>query len=117
MDFDEAVASHTQWKRKLREELAKQDGSLRPVEVALDHKCPLGQWIYGEGSSCSALPEYTKLKYEHARFHTVAADLVSKANRGDSIEQDLAPCSSTEFSNASSAVVIAIMSMKKRVLS
>ena len=95
MDFDEAVASHSQWKRKLREDLAKQDGSLRPVEVALDHKCALGQWIYGEGSSYSALPEFTKLKYDHARFHEVAADLVNKANCGESIEQDLAPCSST----------------------
>jgi hypothetical protein len=117
MDFDEAVSSHSQWKRKLRNDLAKHDSSLRPVEVALDHKCPLGQWIYGEGSSYSALPEYTKLKYEHARFHTVAADLVNKANCGESIEQDLEPCSSSEFSNASSAVIIAITSMKKRVFS
>ena len=117
MDFDEAVASHSQFKRKLRKDLAKHDGSMRPVEVALDHKCALGQWIYGEGSGYSVLPEYTKLKYEHARFHTVAADLVTKANCGESIEQDLAPCSSSEFSNASSAVIIAIMSMKKRVSS
>jgi len=115
MNFDESVATHSRWKRKLREYLAKRDGTLSSVEVSLDHKCELGQWIYGEGAAYSALPEYSKLKFEHARFHLVAADLVTKANSGHSIDEEISPCSSSEFSNASSAVVMAIMSMKKRL--
>lgn len=115
MDFDEAVSTHTTWKRKLRDSIAKHDGSLRPAEVSVDHKCLLGQWIYGEGASYFSLPEYTKLKYEHARFHLVASELVKKANSGESVDVEIAPCSSSEFSTASAAVVIAIMAMKKRL--
>ena len=115
MDFDEAVGTHSRWKRKLRRYLAKQDGSLRPAEVSLDNKCELGQWIYGEGALYSSFPECTKLKYEHARFHMAAGELVGRANSGDPIAAEAEPCSSTDFSTSSSGVVIAIMAMKKRV--
>ena len=113
MDFDGAVGAHTKWKRKLRHYVNKHDGSLRPTDVSLDHKCVLGQWIYGEGATYSSLPEYTKLKYEHARFHAVAADVVKKANSGESVSAEMAPCSISAFSTASAAIVIAIMAMKK----
>ena len=115
MDFDEAVATHSKWKRKLRQYLDKGDGSLRPAEVSLDHKCTLGQWIYGEGAKYSSLPEYTRLKYEHARFHLAASEIVKKANSGGDVIHQVEPCSSSEFSAASSAIVIALMAMKKRV--
>ncbi len=114
MDFDQAVGTHSRWKRRLRRYLAKQDGSLHPAEVSLDYKCELGQWIYGEGARYSSFPEYTKLKYEHARFHGVAAELVRKANSGELIAAEAEPCSSSDFSTSSSAVVIAIMAMKYR---
>lgn len=115
MDFDEAVGTHSKWKRRLRHALAKRDGSLHPSEISLDYKCVLGEWIYSEGAQYSALPEYTKLKYEHARFHMVAAEVVKKANSGEHVDAEMTPCSSSEFSTASSAVVIAIMAMKKRL--
>jgi methyl-accepting chemotaxis protein len=115
MDFDQAVSVHSKWKRKLRHYVAKRDGSLRPVDVSLDHKCVLGQWIYAEGAAYSSMPEYTRLKYEHARFHMVAAELVKKANAGESVDAEMVPCSNSEFSTASSAIVIAIMAMKKRL--
>ena len=115
MDFDEAVSTHSKWKRKLRHYLAKHDGSLRPAGVSLDHKCVLGQWIYSEGATYSSLPEFTRLKYEHARFHSVAAELVKKANSGESVTEEMAPCSNSAFSTASAAIVIAIMAMKKRL--
>jgi hypothetical protein len=113
MDFDEAIAAHTVWKNKMRRSLAKRDGSINPADVSLDHKCRLGAWIYGEGASYRSLPEYVKLKYEHARFHMVAADLVKRANAGESIDAEMDPCSNSEFSTSSSAVVIAIVVMKK----
>jgi hypothetical protein len=75
----------------------------------------LGEWIYSEGASYSSLPEYTKLKYEHARFHTVAAELVRKANSGDSIDAEMEPCSYSEFSKSSAALVKALMAMKRRL--
>ena len=115
MDFDEAVSTHSKWKRRLRHYVAKHDGSLRPAEVSLDHKCVLGQWIYSEGATYSSFPEFTRLKYEHARFHGVAAELVKKANAGESVSGQMAPCSNSAFSTASAAIVIAIVAMKKRL--
>jgi hypothetical protein len=115
MDFDEAIGTHSKWKRKLRHVLAKHDGSLSPAEISLDHKCELGEWIYSEGARYSALPEYNKLKYDHARFHWVAAEIVKKANSGEPIDAEMEPCSSSEFSMASAAIVIALMAMKKRL--
>ncbi len=45
MDFDEAVSAHSHRKRELRCNLVKGECSLRPVDVNVDHKCALGQWI------------------------------------------------------------------------
>jgi hypothetical protein len=68
MDFDQAVVAHIAWKQKLTTYLEKRDGSLNAREAVLDNKCPLGQWIHGEGSSkCSKFPEFSTLKTEHAR--------------------------------------------------
>ena len=114
MNIDEALMAHTRWKRKLREDLSRPGNVLRPNDVSFDHKCELGDWIYGEGAGYSALPEYTKLKYEHARFHAAAAEIVRKANSGEVAIEDMQPCANSNFSTASSAVVIALMSMKKR---
>lgn len=116
MDFDEAVCTHSKWKRKLRHCLANHDCSLSPTDVSLDDKCVLGQWIYSEGATYSSLPEYTKLKYEHTRFHMVAAELVRKANAGDSVDAEMEPCANSEFSTSSAAIVMALMAMKKRLL-
>jgi methyl-accepting chemotaxis protein len=114
MDFDEAIGLHSKWKHRLRTSLAKRDHSLNPADVSLDYKCALGQWIYGGGARYAAIPEFARLKYEHARFHLAAAELVRKANSGESIEAEIAPCSNSQFSLASAAVVIALMTMKKR---
>jgi hypothetical protein len=115
MDFDEAIGTHSKWKRKLRHSLAKRDGGLSPAEVSLDNKCVLGEWIYSRGASYSSLPEYTKLKYQHARFHMIAAELVRKANSGESVDAEMEPCSNSEFSTSSAAIVQALMAMKKRL--
>jgi methyl-accepting chemotaxis protein len=115
MDFDEVIGIHSKWKRKLRQTLAKHDHSLRPSDISLDHKCVLGTWIYAEGTRHCALPEYTKLKFVHAHFHTVAAELVKRANSGEAIDAELEPCSSSGFSAASAAIVMALMALKKRL--
>ena len=115
MDFDDAIGTHSRWKHRLRALLAKRDLSLNPSEVGLDHKCELGQWIYSTGARYSDFPEFIKLKYEHARFHLAAAELVRRAHAGESIEQDIAQCSHSEFSLASAAVVMALMSIKRKM--
>ncbi|HTS36262.1 MAG TPA: CZB domain-containing protein [Candidatus Solibacter sp.] len=113
MDFDQAIAAHGAWKHKLSDYLTKHDGSLKASEVGLDSKCPLGQWIHGEGIKFSKMPEYGTLKTEHARFHKAAAEVIKHADSGKSTTEDMTLGSKSEFGNASSAVVTAIMAMKK----
>lgn len=114
MNFDEAIQAHSAWKMKLSNYLRKPDGSLKPAEVSLDNKCALGQWIYGEGAKFAGIPEYTTLKAEHARFHKAAAAVISKADSGQSTSEDTALGSKSDFAQASSAVVAAIMAIRRK---
>ena len=114
MNFDDAIKAHGAWKMKLSTYLRKPDGSLKASEVAPDNKCALGQWIHGEGAKHSALPEFATLKSEHARFHKAAAEVVKKADAGQSTSEDTALGSSSDFAKASSSVVSAIMGIKRK---
>lgn len=114
MDFDEAIKAHSAWKMKLSSYLKSPDGSLKAEEIQVDNKCALGQWIYGEGLKWSSLPEYATLKAEHQKFHKAAAEVVRKAHSGASVSEDLALGGKSDFASASSAVVSAIMAMRRK---
>jgi Chemoreceptor zinc-binding domain len=115
MNFDEAIKAHSSWKMKLSAYLRKPDGSLKAADVEVDNKCDLGKWIHGEGAKHSTLAEFGALKTEHAKFHKAAADVVKKADSGQSVSEDIAIGGSSPFAQASSAVVTAIMTMKKKI--
>jgi len=114
MDFDEAIKAHGAWKFKLAGYLRNPDGSLKVGDIQVDNKCQLGQWIYGEGAKYSSFPEYQKLRTEHARFHKAAASVVQKADSGQDTSEETALGGKSDFSSASSAVVAAIMEMKRK---
>mgnify|MGYP003406294970 CR=1 FL=1 len=114
MNFDDAIKAHATWKMKLQTYISKPDGSLKANEVEPDNKCALGQWIYGEGSKYSALPEYTALKNEHARFHKAAAGVIKKADSGQNVKEETAIGAASDFGSASTSVVAAIMKMKAK---
>lgn len=114
MDFDEAIKAHSAWKMKLSAYLKKPDGSLHAADVATDAKCALGQWIYGEGAKHKALPEYATLKTEHAKFHKAAGAVITKADAGGSVTEDMALGSKSEFATASGSVVASIMAIRRK---
>jgi hypothetical protein len=114
MNFDDAVAAHSEWKRKLNSYVQKLDQSLKADEVAANDRCTLGQWLKGEAQEYSALPEFAKLTAEHTRFHKAAADVVRRVDSGQDVSADMAIGGGSEFGRASSAVVLAIMGMKKK---
>ncbi len=114
MNFDDAVRAHTDWKMKLSRYLQHPDHSLRSSEVGTDAKCALGQWIYGEGKRYSSMPEFSRLKSEHQRFHKAAAAVIAKADSGINQTDEVALGSKSEYSAASSGVVTAIMAMKAK---
>jgi hypothetical protein len=114
MDFDKAIAAHSQWKGKLATYLKKPDRSLQPNEISADNKCDLGKWIVADGAKMASDPEFSKLKSEHARFHKAAADIVRRANAGEAVAEETVLGSRSEFISASSAVVQALINIKTK---
>ncbi|MFZ0804445.1 MAG: CZB domain-containing protein [Terriglobales bacterium] len=112
MNFDQAIGAHSEWKHKLSAYLVKHDGSLKVQDISPDNKCPLGQWIHGEGAKYANMAEYSTLKSEHARFHLATAEVIRKADSGQSVTEETAIGAKSKFAEASSAVVTAIMAMK-----
>ena len=115
MDFDHAIAAHSAWKTKLAAYLKKPDHSLNAAQIALDTACDLGKWIAGEGKQFSGLPEFAKVKADHARFHKVAAQVVERANAGEQLLEEVSLGAKSEFASASNAVVRSIMALKSKV--
>ncbi len=114
MSFDDAVVCHSEWKRKLQNYVAHPDQRLKPDEVAANDRCKLGKWLRGEGRKCSVYPEFAKLVAEHTRLHKAAVEIVNRANGGEDVSGEFALGVGSEFSLASSAVVLALMDMKRR---
>jgi hypothetical protein len=114
MTFDDAVVCHSEWKRKLQAYVSNPDGSMSLGEVAATNKCRLGRWIGGKARKYAAFPEFARLIAEHTRFHKAAADIVTRADLGHDVSFEFALGVGSEFSLASSAVVLAIMDMKRR---
>jgi methyl-accepting chemotaxis protein len=115
MNFDDAIKAHAEWRLKLSVYLRKPDGSLSAQDIGVDNKCALGQWIYGEGSKWSAMPEYETLRSEHARFHMAAAAVVKKCDAGLNTGEDTVLGGNSDYSAASNNVITAIMKMKRKV--
>jgi hypothetical protein len=115
MDFDQAIAAHSQWKQKLSIYLQKPDRSLNHSEVSADNRCDLGKWLAGEGKKFAHLPEYAAVASDHTRFHKAAGDIVRRANSGEHVEEATALGAKSEFASASSAVVRALMALKSKV--
>ena len=113
MDFDQAIAAHSAWKSKLKAYLNKPDGSLKAADIQSDQECLLGQWIHGEAKQWIGNAAYTELKMQHAAFHAAAAELVRKADAGQSVNEELALGAGSDFDKTTSAVVSAIVRMRE----
>ncbi len=115
MDFKEAIRAHSDWKMKLSRYLENPDGSLQPRIVGIDNGCTLGQWLYGAGKRYESLPEFQHAKSLHSRFHSAAADIVSRANRGAAATAEAMLGSGSEYASTSTAVVAALMELEVKV--
>lgn len=115
MDINDAIRAHSQWKTKLAAYLSKPDHSLNPSTVGADNQCVLGQWLHGEGRKHAKLPEYSKLVSDHAHFHKAAANVIRKADSGQSVAHEVALGSHSEFTSASAGVVQSLMAMRAKL--
>lgn len=56
MNFDEAIAAHTQWKVRLRTFIDGTGEKLESTTVRLDNPCDVGKWIHGGGRGSARCP-------------------------------------------------------------
>lgn len=89
--FDEAIAAHLDWKRRLRSCLDGSGTCPRSDQAVNDGLCELGKWLFGEGRQYANLPSYGELLQQHARFHVESAKilLLIEADRFEEAEQML----------------------------
>ena len=114
MDFNAAIAAHSAWKRKLAQYVAKPDKSIDPAQLEKDDRCELGRWIYGEGRKHASDPTFKELTKEHADFHRAAADVVRRANAGNSVSEEVVLGARSAYARATTAVVQALMALKQK---
>ncbi len=117
MDINAAIQAHVNWKTKLAIYIANPDHSLKVSEVSQHEQCELGRWLNGEGRKFAALPEFTQLAADHARFHHAAAEIIRKADSGERVQEDIALGARSEYAAASNAVVTSLMKIKSKIKS
>ena len=86
LNFQQAIEAHQQWKHRLSNYVeGKSNETLDPNTICRDDKCILGIWIHTSGKeSFGHIPLYSDIKDTHAQFHTVAGDIVTRKQGGDS---------------------------------
>ncbi|GAA6141605.1 CZB domain-containing protein [Hydrogenophaga sp. 5NK40-0174] len=112
LNVDKAIASHEQWKDRLRQAL---DGSspeiLDPEAVCRDDRCDLGRWLHGTGRErLGHHVAFTALVASHQSFHRQAARVIelSQSGRKQEAEREL----DTAYRHASNRVVLLLKAIR-----
>ncbi len=113
MNFDAAMAAHAAWYMKLSKYLSKPDGSLSASLAGSNH-CELGMWLNSNGKAYAHMPEFEVLVASHEQFHRIAGDLITKANAGQSVPDDVALGPMSELALASSKLVRSMITLEMK---
>jgi methyl-accepting chemotaxis protein len=112
IDVDAIIDGHRQWKVKLRNAIESGD-KVDAATLSRDDCCALGKWIYADGQRLSGRASFTALVNNHARFHKVAGEVGQLINAGRNEEAEDALAPNTEFTNATSDVVMVLSAAKR----
>lgn len=114
MNFNDALVAHTNWKNRIKHSINSGE-QLDATSVAKDNACELGQWIHGEGTKFTSLPEFQAVKAKHMEFHQTAAETIRQASDLPK-DQALALVGfGSAYSTASAGCVNAIAALKAKV--
>ena len=115
MDFDQAIATHTNWKVTLRWMINGRQ-PLDEEKLGRDDACEIGQWLKGEGQRrYGDFPAFRIALREHAHFHLICADVVRYVRQGKLESANAMLAADGEFTRASESTVSAIRSLKAQV--
>jgi len=113
IDLMEAVRDHTEWRRRFRNAMAMQE-TLDAAPIAQDTSCALGQWLHQDAvHRFRHLDTYWACLDAHAAFHLQAARVAHLINEKRYYAAEKMLAGGTAFSEASMAVGLAIIRLKK----
>ncbi len=111
-----ALASHSQWKVRLRDAIARGTSDLTTSTVSRDDQCEFGKWLHGPlDAELVGSVHYERCVAAHRAFHRAAAATLGLALTGDAVEAEARLRPGGEFANASAAVVREILAWQKEL--
>ena len=112
-DFDKAIEAHRQWKVRLRKAIAEHS-SLDADTLCRDDKCPLGQWLHGDGGKrWGSSPGFVSLLERHAEFHQLAGHVARQINAGAVDQAERLIGSGSRFAQVSTEVCTLLTRAKR----
>jgi Chemoreceptor zinc-binding domain len=116
MDLDQALEKHAHWKVKFRQAINNKE-SMDAETIAKDNCCELGKWLHGEGkTTLGNLNSFNECVALHAAFHVEAGKVANAINTKKFTRAETMIGAGTRYANASSAVAMAIIKLKKSSL-
>lgn len=113
MDLDQAIGKHTEWKAKFRLAISKKE-PMDAKTISKDDCCDLGKWLHGEAKAkLATFASYSECMNKHAEFHVEAGKLARAINAKQYAKAEAMLGTGTPYAEVSSAVVVAIMRLKK----
>lgn len=116
IDVMAAINAHVRWKVRLEDYLyGTSEEKLDPNVICLDNQCVLGKWIYGPAKEFFMEDEgYKTLREDHAKFHLIAATVVTKIDANDKSSAEA--LLKGEYGAASRKVVKDLTEMGKQLI-
>jgi hypothetical protein len=104
-EVEAALSAHLDWKRQLRDAIARGYCEIDSDMAGQDDLCALGRWLYSLPPECSADPWFAEVLELHARFHQNAAVVVQCIEAGRLEEARAAMDPDTDFARTSEELV------------
>ena len=103
-DFGQAIEARRAWKVRLRQAIADH-AQLDADTICRDDRCPLGQWLHGEGGRrWGSRPGFGELLGKHAEFHQEAGSVARRINAGQYDEAERLIGAGSRFAQVSTEV-------------
>lgn len=108
-----AIGAHGLWKGRLAGAIQAGKCDCDVHKAERDDQCDFGKWLHGSIDAASkAMPDYAKVKEQHARFHKEAAKVLRMALAGQKEEAQKAMLA--DYAKVSAELVKLLADWKSR---
>ena len=113
IDFETAIARHSEWKFKLRGAITRKE-KLDAETISRDDCCVLGKWMHGTAmEKYGRLGSFKRCLSDHAKFHKEAGLIAAAINAEKFSEAEKMLDTGTPYTIASQSVRESIMQFQK----